>query len=92
VTLSDPHASPEQKSAGLVAPASAIQRDGDHSIAFVALGGNRFERRRVEPGRKTGEFIEILSGLEIGDEVVVEGAFLLKSEASKDQMGAGHEH
>lgn len=92
VTLSDPHASRAERTAGLVAPAGAIQRDGDQSIAFVSVGGNRFERRRVELGRRTGDFVEVLSGLEVGDEVVVEGAFLLKSEASKEEMGAGHEH
>ncbi len=92
VTLSDPHSGSERAEPSLVVPAGAVQRDGEESIVFVPLGGHRFERRHVELGRATSEFTEILSGLAAGDEVVVEGGFLLKSEASKEQMGAGHEH
>jgi cobalt-zinc-cadmium efflux system membrane fusion protein len=92
VTISDPHVEPDEKEASLVVPAGAIQRDGDESIVFVALGNNRFERRRVEVGRSTSAFVEVASGLAAGEEVVVEGAFLLKSEASKERMGGGHTH
>lgn len=92
VTLSDPHSGSERAEPSLVVPTGAIQRDGEESVVFVPLGGNRFERRPVELGRATSEFTEILSGLAAGDEVVVAGGFLLKSEASKEQMGTGHEH
>jgi cobalt-zinc-cadmium efflux system membrane fusion protein len=92
VRVSDPHAPPDTAPSGLVIPASAAQRDGEQTIVFVALGNRRFERRPVALGRKTSEFVEVLSGLAAGDEVVVQGAFLLKSEASKEQMGAGHAH
>jgi cobalt-zinc-cadmium efflux system membrane fusion protein len=90
VTVSDPHSTSAGPS--LAVPAGAVLREGDGFIVFVALGEGRFERRQVGPGRKTVEFVEILSGLEPGAEVVVEGGFLLRSEASKDEMGAGHEH
>jgi hypothetical protein len=36
--------------------------------------------------------VAILSGLAPSEQVVVEGAFLLKSEASKESMGASHTH
>ena len=35
---------------------------------------------------------EILEGLNPGESVVVEGAFLLKSALSKESLGGGHEH
>jgi len=72
-------------------PEAAVQRDGGESIVFVAIGDNRFERRAIQPGATSGGFVEIMNGLEAGESVVVEGAFLLKSEASKESLG-GHAH
>ena len=92
VTLSDPHSDTTDRAPSLVVPATAVQRDGEELLVFLPLGSNRFERREVLVGRTAGGFTEILSGLDSPVEVVVEGAFLLKSEASKEQMGAGHEH
>ena len=92
VTLSDPHFEASDIEPSLVVPAGAVQRDGSEFVVFVPLGDNRFERHEVTVGRRAGGFAEILSGLGPDDVVVVEGTFLLKSEASKEQMGAGHEH
>ena len=92
VTLTDPHFDSTNLEPSLVVPAGAVQRDGEEFVVFVAHENNRFERHEVEVGRTAGGFAEILSGLAPGDTVVVEGGFLLKSEASKEQMGAGHEH
>ena len=92
VTLTDPHFESTDRVSSLVVPSGAVQRDGEEFVVFVAQGNNRFARHEVEVGRSAGGLTEILSGLASGDTVVVEGAFLLKSEASKEQMGAGHEH
>ena len=92
VTLTDPHFETANLEPPLIVPAGAIQRDGEEFIVFVALDETRFERREVEVGRKAGEYVEILSGLDSEDIVVIDGAFLLKSEVSKEQMGAGHGH
>jgi cobalt-zinc-cadmium efflux system membrane fusion protein len=93
VLISDPHpvAQGEQERS-LVVPEGCVQRDGDELIAFVALGGNRFERREVRVGQKGQGFIEIVAGLQLGEEVVSEGTFLLKSELSKETLGGGHAH
>jgi len=92
VTLTDPHFEATGLEPSLVVPVGAVQRDGEEFIVFVALDDYRFERHEVVVGRSAGGFAEILSGLDPEDTVVIEGAFLLKSEASKEQMGAGHEH
>jgi cobalt-zinc-cadmium efflux system membrane fusion protein len=34
----------------------------------------------------------VVSGLGAGDKVVVEGAFTLKSELAKSELGEGHAH
>ena len=76
----------------LTVPETSLQRHDDGSVVFLARGGGRFERREVETGRRSGGFVEILSGLEPGDEVVTRGAFLLESQASEDQLGGHHHH
>ncbi len=76
----------------LVVPESALVRDGETTLVFQPLGEHRFARREVLVGRKAGAWVEILSGLEPGSSVVVEGGFLLKSAASKESLGGGHDH
>ena len=94
VELTDPHAQEGEValSPSLVVPDSAVVRDGEEFLVFVAVGERRYERRDVQTGQKSGGFVEILKGLELGQSVVVEGAFLLKSAASKESLGGGHDH
>ncbi|MCP5025459.1 MAG: hypothetical protein GY929_04165 [Actinomycetia bacterium] len=75
----------------LALPRTAVQRDGDEPIVFVRTGPGRFERREVEIGRTGDELVEILAGVAEGEEVVTEGSFLLRSQASADELG-GHHH
>lgn len=94
VKLSDPH-SAGGTAAGrevLAIPASAVQREGDQSIAFIQEGERRFVRRRLQLGRPSGDFVEVTEGVKAGEKVVTDGAFLLKSEAAKETMGEGHSH
>jgi cobalt-zinc-cadmium efflux system membrane fusion protein len=77
----------------LTVPRAAIQRDGNQPIAFVATDSpDRFERREVRLGEITETLAEVVAGLEAGDEVVTEGAFLLRSQASADELGGHHHH
>lgn len=94
IRLLDPHgaAGREALEESLVVPADALQRDGDETIVFTPEGVHRFRRREVRLGRAAGDFVEVLDGLEAGEQVVVAGAFLLKSEADKETMGEGHGH
>jgi membrane fusion protein, heavy metal efflux system len=72
-------------------PAAALQRLGDAWCVFVPRGEGVFEARVVGRGRDLGGETEVLSGLESGETIVVEGAFLLKAEAEKAR-GEGGEH
>ena len=66
---------------GLEATVDADAGDGE-------LAGHEVE----EAGELGGE-VEVLGGLSAGDEVVVDGAFLLKAEADKARgAGGGHDH
>lgn len=66
---------------GLLVPLDAVLDAGVRKVAFVALGEGRFEPREVLTGATVGEKVEILKGLEAGDEVVTRANFLVDSES-----------
>jgi cobalt-zinc-cadmium efflux system membrane fusion protein len=76
----------------LAVPRSAIQRDGNATVVFVAEGSGHFQRREVVVGATGPDYAEIRSGLAEGQHVVPRGGFILKSETGKEGMGEGHEH
>lgn len=90
IRLSDPHATGGRKA--LVVPAGAVVKAGEEQIVFVPAGEGRFEARDVETGRRVGDLIEILRGVEAGESVVVNGTFILKSELASEELGGGHGH
>jgi cobalt-zinc-cadmium efflux system membrane fusion protein len=63
----------------LAVPRSAVERVEGQTVVFVARPGG-FERRNVILGMSGGDAVEVSQGLKPGEEVAVEGAFLLKSE------------
>lgn len=66
----------------LVIPEVALIQTQQHNRIFVRTQNDVFELREVEVGRKSRGRVEILNGLESGEEVVTSGQFLLDSEAS----------
>jgi len=60
-------------------PESAVIRFGSGDIVFVQTGADTFEARPVELGLFGGGRYEVHSGIAVGEDVVVEGVFLLKS-------------
>lgn len=80
-----------EKEKVLAVPESALQRDGDKTVVFVAKDEHEFEKRTVEAGPRLNGIHRILSGLQEGETVVVKGAFTLKSEGQKGEL-AEHEH
>ena len=77
----------------LAVPVAAIQRLQDKWAVFVPREQGVFEIRTVGRGRDLGGEVEILTGLQAGETVVVEGAFLLRAEAEKARgEGEQHEH
>lgn len=73
----------------LVVPKDALQNDGDCSLVFVKVKEDTYQARKVEVGAVFEGGYEIRGGLASGEEVASRGAFLLKSEAMRGQMGAG---
>jgi len=63
-------------------PLEALIRSGRDQRVILALGEGRFEARHVTTGIESGQWVEIQSGIDEGDKVVVSGQFLVDSEAS----------
>jgi len=66
---------------GILIPLDAVLDAGASKVTFVSLGNGKFEPREVTVGATVGERIEIRSGLEPGEEVVVRANFLVDSES-----------
>jgi membrane fusion protein, copper/silver efflux system len=66
---------------GLTVPAEALVDTGDVQYVFVAHAGGRFEPRRVQPGNRVGDRIEVRQGLAAGETVVTTANFLIDSES-----------
>jgi len=66
----------------IVIPLEALIRTGREERVIIARGEGRFEARQVRAGIESGDYVEILHGLDGNEEVVVSGQFLIDSEAS----------
>jgi Cu(I)/Ag(I) efflux system membrane fusion protein len=78
----------------IMVPAAAVVDRGQQQFVWVETQPGSYEPRRVTTGGRHGDAIVIASGLSAGEVVVVEGGFLLDSEAQLRgaTAGAGHEH
>ncbi|MDO6429970.1 efflux RND transporter periplasmic adaptor subunit [Flavitalea sp. BT771] len=74
VTIRDP----QRKILSL--PIDAVLRNGKMAVVWVETAQNTFKSRMVDTGQEGDGLIEIRSGLQPGDIVVITGAYLLQSE------------
>lgn len=79
----------DQTPAALVVPLSALQSMEGRDVMFVR-SGERYTAHPVQLGKRDARQVEVLGGLEAGDEVVVEQSYLIKADIEK--AGASHEH
>jgi Cu(I)/Ag(I) efflux system membrane fusion protein len=63
-------------------PVAAVLPTGTRNIVFVNRGDGRFLPREVRVGQHGDSLVEILEGLQPGDEVVASATFLLDSESN----------
>jgi Cu(I)/Ag(I) efflux system membrane fusion protein len=75
----------------IMVPASAVVDRGQKQFVWVETQPGSYEPREIATGGRHGESLVIASGLHEGDHVVVEGGFLLDSEAQLRGAG-GHTH
>jgi cobalt-zinc-cadmium efflux system membrane fusion protein len=72
-------------------PVASLQRLRDQWVVFIPKSDRTYEIRNVGRGRDLQGEVEVLTGLQPGETVIVDGSFLLKAEAEK-QEGGGEEH
>jgi membrane fusion protein, heavy metal efflux system len=79
----------ESTTVPIAVAAEAIQTFRDWQVVFVK-DGDWFEGRPLELGRNDGEWVEVLSGLKVGDQYASTNSFAVKAEIGK--LGATHDH
>jgi len=63
-------------------PQSAVLDNGTRKVVLIAKGEGRFQPREVTIGRSGGGYVEVLGGVETGEEVVTSATFLIDSESN----------
>jgi cobalt-zinc-cadmium efflux system membrane fusion protein len=79
-----------ERPGAVVVPAEAVQADGTASLVFVKVSDTSFEARKVKPGLRQEDDVEV-SDVRPGEEVVTTGSFVLKSELQKERITGGDE-
>ena len=87
--LSVQRESPER---GVVLPAESLQRMDGAEVVFVEQEAGHYAARPVVVAERSADRIRLTSGVTVGERVVTEGAFALKSELEKSELGEGHAH
>ena len=69
--------------------AEAIQTLRDWNVVFGRYG-EFFEARPIEFGRSDGKFVEVISGLNVGEQYAAKNSYLIKADLGKS--AASHDH
>jgi cobalt-zinc-cadmium efflux system membrane fusion protein len=67
----------------LVVPSDAVQQINGQDVIFVRIATDRFTVHPVRVGETTSSGTPILEGIQAGDQVVIRGSFILKSQLLK---------
>ena len=73
----------------VIIPKVAVLSDEGRQFVFVHKEDDYWIRRPVTTGASFNNQISILSGLSVGQKIIADGSFLLKSDVLREKMGAG---
>jgi multidrug efflux pump subunit AcrA (membrane-fusion protein) len=75
----------DRTSAVLAIPRSAVQTVGDRQVVYLVKPDKpgTFIEREVKLGRPVGGQVNVLSGVQVGDVVVIEGSFFVRAERER---------
>lgn len=68
---------------------TAVLTDEGRSFVFVRFRDGLFLKRLVQTGKAEGSRIAVIAGIQPDQDIVSNGAFLLKSDVLREKMGAG---
>lgn len=66
----------------LTVPTSAVIDSGTRQVVLVQLAQGRFEPREVKLGSRSDNYVEVLEGIEEGEQVVTSALFLIDAESN----------
>jgi len=82
-----------QTAMGPSVPTSALIDEDGQTVAYVHVGGESFERRVLRLGLRDGHRVQVVTGIEVGERVVTEGAYQIRLAAASTTVPAhGHAH
>ncbi|SFU94435.1 MULTISPECIES: efflux RND transporter periplasmic adaptor subunit [unclassified Methylobacterium] len=73
---------------GVTVPAGAIQQTEGGPIAFVRTADDRFEKRDLKLGVQRADWVEVKSGIQVGETVATQGSFGLKAILMRALLGS----
>jgi cobalt-zinc-cadmium efflux system membrane fusion protein len=73
----------------LAVKSSGLQPFRDFTVVFERVG-DTYEVRMLELGKRYGEWVEVLGGLEPGAQYVTENSYVIAADVGKS--GAAHDH
>jgi Cu(I)/Ag(I) efflux system membrane fusion protein len=65
----------------LVIPVTAVMDTGKRKVVWVEVDHGRYMPHDIETGARTGDYVQVISGLKEGDKVASSGGYLIDSEA-----------
>jgi Cu(I)/Ag(I) efflux system membrane fusion protein len=66
----------------LTVPTSAVIDSGTRQVVLVRLAEGHFEPRAVSLGNRSDDYVEILSGISEGEQIVTSANFLIDAESN----------
>lgn len=70
----------------LAVPRPAVVRENDCDYVYVEIGPNKFRLREVELGTEYREMAVVVSGLDEGEKIIVDGAFHVNNERKRKEL------
>lgn len=77
------------KSVSHSVPLSAVQEYKAKRVVFV-VEGDEYTLRTVKLGVSDGNYIEVVSGLETGEQVVASNSYIIRADLEKSEAGHAH--
>ena len=71
-------------------PTAAVQHVDGQASVFVQLTPEQFEHRPIILGDTSTEVTEVVDGLDVGETIVADGSFYLKTALLRERIGGGH--
>ena len=73
----------------VLVPKDAVQWEGCCNVVFVQEALDRYRPRKVKIDTGEADYYRVTEGIRPGEQVVVHGSYLLKTELKKESIGAG---